>query len=143
MPSDAVGIKGANIDRWSSGLTSMTVSGYADPLVGYSASLPWNRAETNFDFVSNWTKIHSNHTFKFGVDVRRCRDELLQTQDAGGPRGEFKFGNNQTSTSGAAVLDQVNGLASFLVDVPVHLPARSCRAVPGLPRRHALQLPPG
>ena len=52
------------------------------------------------------------------MDVRRLRDELLQTQDAGGPRGQFTFGNNQTSISGAAVQDQVNALASFLVDVP-------------------------
>ena len=89
--SDAVGIKGVNLDRWSSGLTTITVGGYPDPLVGYSASIPWNRAETNIDFVSNWTKLHSNHTIKFGVDVRRLRDELLQTQDAGGPRGQFNL----------------------------------------------------
>jgi hypothetical protein len=69
--------------------------------------MPWNRAETNIDFVNNWTKILHNHTIKFGVDVRRLRDELLQTQDAGGPRGEFQFRNNQTSTPGAAVLDLI------------------------------------
>jgi hypothetical protein len=116
--SDAVGIKGVNLDRWSSGLTQITIGGYPDPLLGYSGSIPWNRAETNIDFVSNWTKLHSNHTIKFGVDVRRLRDELLQTQDAGGPRGQFTFSNNQTSISGAAVNNQYNALASFLVDVP-------------------------
>ena len=116
--SEAVGIKGANLDDWSSGLSTITVGGYPDPLVGYSASIPWNRAETNIDFVNNWTKIKSNHTIKWGVDVRRLRDELLQTQDAGGPRGQFNYGNNQTSTTGAAVQAQVNGLASFLVDTP-------------------------
>jgi outer membrane receptor protein involved in Fe transport len=116
--AEAVGIKGANIDPWSTGLTTMSVSGYADPLVGYSGSLPWNRAETNFAYVANFTKIHSNHTFKFGVDIRRVREELLQTQDNGGPRGQFNFRNNQTSTSGAAVVDQVNALASLLLDTP-------------------------
>jgi hypothetical protein len=116
--SAALGIQGANLDDWSSGLTSMSVGGYADPLVGYSASVPWNRAETNIDLVGNFTKILHNHTIKFGADLRRLRDELLQTQDAGGPRGEFQFRNNQTSTTGAAVLDQVNGLASFLLDAP-------------------------
>jgi hypothetical protein len=116
--SEAVGIKGANLDAWSSGLSSISVSGLSDPLVGYSASLPWNRAETNIDFVSNWTKLLRNHSIKFGVDVRRLRDELLQTQDAGGPRGEFDFRNNQTSTQGAPVLDQVNAMASFLLDTP-------------------------
>jgi hypothetical protein len=116
--SEAIGIKGANLDDWTSGLSSISVSGYSDPLVGYSASLPWNRAETNIDFVSNWTKLAHNHTIKWGVDVRRLRDELLQTQDAGGPRGEFQFRNNQTSIQGAAVLDQANSLASLLLDTP-------------------------
>jgi carboxypeptidase family protein len=114
----AIGIPGANLDSWTSGLTSMNISAYDNPLVGYSASLPWNRAETNIDFVSNWTKLLHNHTIKFGVDVRRLRDELLQTQDAGGPRGEYQFRNNQTSTPGAPVLDQVNSASSFLLDVP-------------------------
>jgi hypothetical protein len=116
--SEAVGIRGVNLDRWSSGLASMNISGYPNPLVGYSGSLPWNRAETHFNFVNNWTKQMQNHTIKFGVDVRRLRDELLQTQDAGGPRGEFQFRNNQTSVPGSAVLDQVNSMASFLLDVP-------------------------
>jgi hypothetical protein len=119
--STAIGIPGANLDQWTSGLTSMNISAYDNPLVGYSASLPWNRAETNIDFVSNWTKLLHNHTIKFGVDVRRLRDELLQTQDAGGPRGEFLFRNNQTSTPGAPVLDQVNSAASFLLDAPSQL----------------------
>ncbi|MCZ2155792.1 MAG: TonB-dependent receptor [Bryobacterales bacterium] len=113
-----VGIKGANIDKWTSGLTTMSISGYADPLVGYAASLPWNRAETSFAYVGNFTKIVSNHTIKWGADLRREREELLQTQDAGGPRGQYLFRNFQTSTPGAAVLDQVNALASFILDVP-------------------------
>ncbi len=116
--AEAIGIKGVNLDNWSSGITSMNISGYPNPLVGYSASLPWNRGETNIDFVNNWTKVQRNHTIKFGVDLRRLRDDLLQTQDAGGPRGEYQFRDNQTSTPGGKVLDQVNALASFLLDVP-------------------------
>ncbi len=116
--AEALGINGANLDRWTSGLTSISVGGYADPIVGYAASVPWNRAETNFDYVGNFTKIRGNHTLKWGVDLRRGREELLQTQDAGGPRGEYQFRNNQTSVPGAAVLDQVNALASLLLDTP-------------------------
>ncbi len=119
--AEAIGIKGVNLDRWTSGLTSMSISGYADPLVGYQSSLPWNRAETNIDFVSNWTRLMRNHTVKFGVDVRRLRDELLQTQDAGGPRGEYQFRDQQTAIPGSAVLDQANALSSFLLDVPYQL----------------------
>ncbi len=114
----AIGIPGANLDRHSSGLSSINVGGYANPLVGYSASIPWNRAETNFDYVGNFTKMRGSHTFKFGANFRRGREELLQTQDAGGSRGEFQFRSNTTSIPGAVVLDQVNALASLLLDTP-------------------------
>ncbi len=116
--SDTVGIPGVNLDDWSSGLTQITIDGQSNPTVGYGASLPWNRAETNFNLVNNWTKVLRNHTIKFGVDWRRIRDELLQTQDNGGPRGEFLFGSNQTSISGQAVNTQANPMASFLLDRP-------------------------
>jgi len=116
--SQAIGIKGVNLDRWTSGLTSMNISGYANPLVGYAGGLPWNRAGTNINFVNNWTKTLQNHTIKFGVDIRRVRDELLQTQDNGGSRGQYQFGNNQTAIPGSKVLSQANALASFLLDVP-------------------------
>jgi len=116
--TDALGIKGANLDDWSSGLTQITIGGYADPLIGYGASLPWNRAETNFSLVNNWTKVLRNHTIKFGGDWRRIRDELLQTQDNGGPRGQFTFGLNQTAITGSTTNSQANTFASFLVDAP-------------------------
>ena len=116
--AEAIGIKGVNLDRWTSGLTSMNVGGYSSPLVGYAGSLPWNRAETNFNFVNNWTKTLRNHTIKFGAEIRRLREELLQTQNAGGARGEFSYGNNQTAIPGSTVLGQANALASFLLDVP-------------------------
>src|SRR5262245_19037571 len=73
--SEALGIPGVNLDDWTSGLASINIGGYANPLVGYSASLPWNRAETNINIVSNWTKVFHNHTLKWGVDIRRLRDE--------------------------------------------------------------------
>jgi len=119
--TDQIGIKGINLDDWTSGLTTITVGGYPDPLVGYTASLPWNRAETNIDFVNNWTKVVHNHTIKWGVDFRRLRDDLLQTQDAGGPRGQISFGANQTTIAGAKTLTQANALAALLVDAPYQL----------------------
>ncbi len=87
--SQAIGIPGINLDNWSSGLTSINIAGYANPLVGYANSLPWNRAETNIDFVNNWTKMLRSHTIKLGVDLRRVCDDLLQTQDAGRSSGRM------------------------------------------------------
>jgi len=116
--AEAIGIPGANLDRWTSGLTAINVGGYANPLVGFAGGLPWNRAGTNISVVSNWTWQMRNHTVKFGVDIRRVRDELLQTQDNGGSRGQFQFGNQQTAIPGSTVLSQANAMASFLLDVP-------------------------
>ena len=65
-------------------------------MIGYSASVPWIRGESNIDFVNNWTKIIRNHTIKWGGDLRRVRDDLLQDQTFS-PRGAFTFSDVQTS----------------------------------------------
>ncbi|MFB3825324.1 MAG: carboxypeptidase regulatory-like domain-containing protein [Bryobacteraceae bacterium] len=126
--AEAIGIKGVNMDRWTSGMTSINVGGYANPLVGFASSLPWNRADTNFNFVSNWSKLYRNHTVKFGTDIRRVREEGKWTHLAGGARGEYQFANNQTAIPGSPVLAQANALASFLLDVP----SLFQRALPGV-----------
>src|SRR5215813_131778 len=44
--SDAIGIKGVNLDGFTSGMTSIIITGgFSSPMVGYSASLPWDRGE--------------------------------------------------------------------------------------------------
>ena len=114
-----IGIPGVNIDGqpFTSGQAAVTIgSNFSGPTMGYSASLPWIRAEANIDVVNNWTKIIHNHTVKFGVDLRRVRDDLLQDQTFS-PRGAFTFSANQTSQSGAKT-NIANNMASFLLDVP-------------------------
>jgi hypothetical protein len=116
-----VGIRGANIDEWTSGMTSIDIgNGMSSPLVGFAASLPWDRSERTVQFASVFTKIAGNHTIKFGEDLRHTRDFLLQTQDNGGPRGQFQFRGSQTSipSDAAATAGFANGFASFLLDVP-------------------------
>ena len=113
--SKDIGIPGVNLDAWSSGLTQINIDGYSTPMVGFSASLPWNRSVTNFNIVNNWTKTMGVHIFKFGVDVRRERQDLLQTQTFN-PRGRFVFSAGQTQLNG----DSKSGhaFASFLLDQP-------------------------
>src|SRR4051812_23276942 len=116
-----VGIRGANIDEWSSGMTSMDIgNNMSSPMVGFSGSLPWDRSERTVQFATVFTKVAGNHTIKFGEDFRHTRDFLLQTQDNGGPRGQFQFRANQTAipTDAAATAGFANGFASFLLDVP-------------------------
>ena len=114
--SDALGIPGVNTEPFTSGLASVNIGGYSNPLVGYSASLPWVRSETNIDFVNHWTKTKGNHTVKWGVDVRRVRDDLLQTQTFN-PRGTFNFNDGVTSIPGAKT-SFANDFASFLLGIP-------------------------
>jgi len=118
-----VGIRGANIDDWSSGMTSIdfgTGLSLSSPLVGFSGSLPWDRSERTVQFAGVFTKVKGNHTIKFGEDFRHTRDFLLQTQDNGGPRGQFQFRAPQTSipSDAAATGGFANAFASFLLDVP-------------------------
>jgi hypothetical protein len=114
--ADALGIPGINGIPWTSGPPQIALDNFGDPFIGFSASLPWIRAETNILFANTWTKTKGNHTIKFGFDMRRVRDDLLQTQTFN-PRGRYRFGVNQTSIAGAQT-SQFNSFASFLLDVP-------------------------
>ncbi|HEY4049992.1 MAG TPA: TonB-dependent receptor [Acidobacteriaceae bacterium] len=116
-----IGVPGVNISQFTSGQVGLLLSDFTPgstttPLIGYSASLPWIRVETNVDGVNHWTKIIRNHTIKFGVDIRRVHDDLLQDQTFS-PRGAITFSENNTSQLGAQT-NIGNEVASLLLDVP-------------------------
>jgi hypothetical protein len=115
-----VGIPGANLDTYTSGMTTINLQGYSVPTVGFVNSLPWNRGETTYTVAATLTKLWGNHTIKFGGDYRHNTDYLLQTQDQGGPRGFFTFnGGAAGSPSNSATTNNVgNSLAAFLLDRP-------------------------
>jgi hypothetical protein len=130
--STNLGIPGINTSEFNSGLVGIQISSFTSPLVGYSASLPWVRAEANIDLVDNVTKTYGNHTFTLGFDMRRIRDDLLQTQTYSA-RGVYQFGTAQTSCAGSCLLPNgttssattansttswANSLGSFLLDSP-------------------------
>ena len=118
--SDAIGIPGVNVGAFESGLTGVFVdSTISNPMVGYSASLPWIRAETDLDLVSNWNKVIGNHTIKWGGNLIRLRDDLLQEQTFS-PRGAWHFGSSQTglNATGAPKVGFANNFASFMLGVP-------------------------
>jgi hypothetical protein len=115
--SQAVGIPGVNVDDSTSGLTGIDIGGYSNPIVGTGASYPWNRGETNIDIVTNWTKVQGNHSFKFGAEVRRVRDDLQQGQ-VFGQRGVFQYRDGQTALKNGPKTGLANDFASFLLDDP-------------------------
>ncbi len=116
MISQELGIPGINLDEGTSGLTTINIDGYTGPVLGFSNNQPWARAETNFNWVSNWTLIRGNHTIKWGADVRRLRDDLK----AGifNPRGQWAFRAGPTARNGDPQTSFGNSFAAFLLDLP-------------------------
>lgn len=116
--SDAIGIPGVNVSAFTSGLSSINIPGYSSPLVGYSASIPWDRGESNIDAANNWTDILGNHSLKFGFELRRVRDDLTQGQTFS-PRGIFNYAEGQTGLNASDQKTSFgNDFASFLLDLP-------------------------
>jgi hypothetical protein len=119
--SDEVGIRGANLDEFTSGLTQIQINqGHTNPVLGFAASLPWDRSEKTYNLASTFTKIRGNHTVKAGFDMRHNRDFLLQVQDNGGSRGRFQFSAAQTGSpaDSLSLNGYANAFASFLLDLP-------------------------
>jgi hypothetical protein len=116
-----IGIRGANLDDYTSGVTQIEIqNGWSNPVVGFSASMPWDRSERTINVAATVTKLWGNHTIKVGGDVRHNRDFLLQTQDQGGPRGIYRFAASQTGSPSVAgsQTNMANSFAAFLLDRP-------------------------
>lgn len=115
--SEEIGIRGVNLDDWTSGLTEIRINGYTSPVVGFSPSLPWARSVTSFGFVNNFSKTLTKHILRFGVDIRRERNDLLQTQTFN-PRGRFEYEPGQAGDASDTRRNFANAFAAFLLDVP-------------------------
>ena len=85
--------------------------------VGFSPSLPWARSVTSFGVVNNFSKTFSKHIMRFGVDIRRERNDILQTQTFN-PRGRFEYQPGQTGDLADTRRNFANAFGAFLLDVP-------------------------
>jgi hypothetical protein len=132
--SKDVGIPGANISAESGGISRIVVSGYDSPLIGTGSTQPWRLHTTVFGLVSNTTKTLNNHILKFGVDIRRTRNEDWSPHGQAF-QGQFNFDNGQTALNGDARTGFANAFASFLLDRP-NVFGRDVS--PGVPSRHEL-----
>ncbi|MCI0338158.1 MAG: TonB-dependent receptor [Acidobacteria bacterium] len=112
------GIRGLNLDSFSSGLFAGFIKGNSGiPDTNFGSGLGVNRCncpldqdENQLQFVSNTSKFHGNHTFKFGVDVRRAYN--LRVPSDVHRAGELSFENART---GHPTLPGGLGLATFLL----------------------------
>src|SRR5262249_20972764 len=117
--STDVGVPGLNLDPFSSGLFAGIVEipgtgefdgfRFGSGLGVNRCNCPLDQDENQFQFVSNTTKLFGNHTFKFGVDVRRAYN--LRVPSDVHRAGELTFSNDRTRGPGGGGL----GLASSLL----------------------------
>ncbi len=111
------GINGLNNDSFSSGLFAGFISGnggtggtnFGSGLGVNRCNCPLDQDENQFQFVSNTTKFVGNHTFKFGLDVRRAYN--LRVPSDTHRAGELSFNNERTSFGSGTGL----GLATYLL----------------------------
>jgi outer membrane receptor protein involved in Fe transport len=113
-PATAAGIPGLNNDSFSSGLFAGFIEGDRGFNIGSGLGVnrcncPLDQQEKQFQFVGNLLKTHSNHTFKFGVDVRRALN--LRVPSDSHRAGELSFSPQRTGGAGAEGL----GIATFLI----------------------------
>ncbi len=113
----SVGIPGANVSQFTSGISTIENTGFSSPLIGGCDNCPWTRAGTLIEATENVTKVQGNHTIEFGGDYHRWRDDLLLV---GFPNGSFGFapGTTALNAPNAPATSFANQFASFLVDVP-------------------------
>ena len=110
-----VGVSGLNLDPFSSGLFAGFVNGpvgafnFGSGLGVNRCNCPLEQDEKQFQFVTNTTKLHENHTFKFGVDIRRAYN--LRIPSDRHRSGELTFSENRTRGPAGGGL----GLATFLL----------------------------
>jgi hypothetical protein len=116
--SSAVGVPGVNVNDFTSGLVGVTLGkNFISPFVGYAANAPWDRGESNIDAVTSWTWLLGNHSLRFGAEVRRIRDDIVQGNTYS-PRGQFTYNDAPTSSASSGKTGAANYFASFLLDLP-------------------------
>jgi outer membrane receptor protein involved in Fe transport len=114
-PAADAGIPGLNLDNtFTSGLFSGFVQGdrgfnFGSGLGVNRCNCPLDEQEKQFQFVGNLLKTWGNHTFKFGVDVRRAFN--LRVPSDNHRSGELSFSDTRTGGPGSNGL----GIATFLI----------------------------
>ena len=116
--SQDLGIRGINLNDFTSGITTIDVGGYSDYLIGFETSLPWDREESTWTVSTTATKMWGNHTMKVGGDLRSNRHLLDQVNH---PRARLSIPrqpDGALNTDTAAANGYANSLAAFMLDVP-------------------------
>jgi hypothetical protein len=93
---------------------NQTISDFGNGLGVQRCNCPLTERENQYQWVANFTKIHGNHTFKFGVDFRYANNLRIPSDQ--NRAGELTFSQNGTSNGGVGGLT----LATFLFGDVTH-----------------------
>jgi len=93
---------------------NQTISDFGNGLGVQRCNCPLTERENQYQWVANFTKIHGNHTFKFGGDFRYATN--LRVPSDQNRAGELTFAQNGTSNGGVGGLT----LATFLLGDVTH-----------------------
>ncbi len=116
------GVPGINFDStFTSGLFAGFINGNNGvPDINFGSGLGVNRCncplaedEKQVQFVTNTSKFLGNHSFKFGVDIRRASN--LRVPSDSHRSGEVTFANGRTGQVTAGSASGGLGLATFLL----------------------------
>jgi Carboxypeptidase regulatory-like domain/TonB dependent receptor len=113
-PAKDAGIPNLNFDRTlTSGMPFMQVDGQDgdDFTMGTICNCPLYQTEQQFQWVSNWTKIHNNHSIKWGTDIRYAKNLRVPSMPV--RNGAIEFNNSRTQ--GPGLTGGGLGLATFLL----------------------------
>ncbi|HJU56031.1 MAG TPA: TonB-dependent receptor [Pyrinomonadaceae bacterium] len=115
--STDLGIPGLNLDDFSSGLSEFEIQGPGDLAFNIGSGLNTNRCncpldeiESQYQIVTNLSKLYGNHSLKFGVDIRRASNLRVPSDEH--RSGHLTFSPNRTAS---ATGDGGIGLATFLI----------------------------
>ncbi|HEY6989892.1 MAG TPA: TonB-dependent receptor, partial [Bryobacteraceae bacterium] len=110
--SQEVGISNAQQDMFSSGLTTISISGFRG--LGNASFMPIYQVENSYQVTENLNLTHGRHILKVGGQIIRPQIEQFQSAN---PAGLFGFDANFTNNP-AAPAGTGNAMASFLLGYP-------------------------
>ena len=127
-PAADAGIPGLNLGTTeTSGMPAFYINGNGGFQFGYALGInqcncPLKETENHFQLVNNWTKTWGNHTFGWGVDIRRLQQQRIPSDNH--RSGEITFIDSGTGNANVDNIGVSSGaatgsaLASFLLGVP-------------------------
>jgi hypothetical protein len=126
-PATQAGLPGLNLGtQATSGMPAFYINGDGGFDFGYALGVnacncPLKETENQFDWITNWTKEHGNHTIKWGAEIPRDQQQRIPSDEH--RSGEITF--TDSVTGNATVDGLANGnattgaaLASFLLGQP-------------------------